>query len=61
MDRIANDPAFGLSQEDLQGLLNPADYIGLAVTQTEDYVQGEAAQILAPFAREEGLDSDISL
>lgn len=61
MDRIANDPAFGLSQEDLQGLLNPADYIGLAVTQTEDYVQGEAAQILAPFAQEEGLDSDISL
>ncbi|NLX83954.1 MAG: adenylosuccinate lyase [Clostridiales bacterium] len=59
--RIAGDPAFGLSAEDLQALLNPADYIGLAIAQTEDYVLGEAADILNQHADEEGLSPVIKL
>lgn len=39
LDRIAKDPAFGLSLEDVKKLMNPADYIGRSAQQTEEFVQ----------------------
>jgi len=59
--RIAQDPAFGLSQAELDTLLQPMDYVGRAVSQTEEYITGEAAVLLAPFSGEEGLSAEISL
>ena len=59
--RIAQDPAFGLSRAELDSFLSPMDYVGRAVSQTEEYVQGEAAAQLAPFEKEEGLAAEISL
>ena len=59
--RIAKDPAFGLSQAELDTLLQPMDYVGRAVSQTEEYIKGEAAALLAPFSGEEGLSAEISL
>jgi len=59
--RIAKDPAFGLSQAELDTLLQPMDYVGRAVSQTEEYITGEAAVLLAPFSGEEGLSAEISL
>jgi adenylosuccinate lyase len=36
--RIAADPCFALSAADLQGALNPADYVGRAPKQVEEYL-----------------------
>ena len=38
LERIAKDPSFGLSLEDVQKLMNPADYIGRSAQQTEEFV-----------------------
>ena len=38
LERIANDPIFGLSLEEIQAQLNPADYIGRCPQQVEEYM-----------------------
>ncbi|MDR2166773.1 MAG: adenylosuccinate lyase, partial [Clostridiales bacterium] len=47
--RIAADPAFNTTLEDLQGLLNPAAFIGRAVEQTEEFLTEHIRPILAEF------------
>ena len=61
LQRIAGDPAFSLSQEELQGMLEPNDYTGLAARQVRDYLAGEAGEALKAHETVEGLSSDISL
>lgn len=39
LGRIAADPAFGISAGELAGLLNPADYVGRAPAQVEEYLE----------------------
>jgi len=46
LERVAQDPAFGLDEEELKGLLNPEDYTGLAARQVSDYLEGEGGEIL---------------
>jgi adenylosuccinate lyase len=48
--RIAADPAFGLSLQELESALQPENYIGCSVQQVDDYLQGEAGQLLARYA-----------
>jgi adenylosuccinate lyase len=36
--RIAGDPAFRLSENEIERLLSPADYIGRAAEQTEEFI-----------------------
>lgn len=38
LERIANDPIFGVTMEDLQGILKPEKYVGRAPVQTEDFL-----------------------
>lgn len=52
LSRIAQDPAFGLDEEALSGVLQPEAYIGCAALQTQEYLQGEALELLK---RYEGL------
>ena len=47
LERIAGDARFGLAKEDIEGLLNPADYIGRCPEQVESFVQNEVDPILA--------------
>lgn len=44
--RVADDPAFGLSHQELDGLMNPADYTGLAARQVINYLAREGGEIL---------------
>lgn len=39
LQRIGRDPAFGLSLQDVETLLEPADYIGRAAQQTEEFIK----------------------
>ena len=47
--RIAADPTFGLSSAELEGILDPALYIGLAVHQTENFVKNVADPAIGQF------------
>ena len=45
LDRIAADPIFGLTRQELDELLANSCFTGMAVEQTEDYVR-EVRQVL---------------
>ena len=45
LDRIAADPIFGLTRQELDALLANSCFTGMAVEQTEDYVR-EVRQVL---------------
>ncbi len=47
LDRIAADPAFGLSRADLDNLMSPADYTGRAEQQVYEFLDTEIEPILA--------------
>ena len=59
--RIAADPAFGLAMEELDALLVPGDYTGLAGEQVEAYLKGEAGDILLRFAFVPQQEAKVSL
>ena len=46
LDRILADPRFGLTEADLQQLLNLQNFIGMAPEQTEDFLKEELAPVL---------------
>lgn len=50
LKRIASDPAFGMTEQELLSALQPQRYTGCAAMQVEDYLQGEAGDILKRFA-----------
>jgi len=52
LKRIASDQTFGLSSAELDGILDPALYIGLAVRQTENFVRDVALPAIEPFLEE---------
>ena len=44
--RIAADAAFGLSLEELHGIMNPRDYVGRAPEQTKEFLEEYVAPVL---------------
>jgi adenylosuccinate lyase len=44
--RIAGDPAFGLSEDEIERLLAPEDYIGRSAEQTEEFIREHIDPIL---------------
>ncbi len=46
LERIERDPAFGLKEEQLRELVDPARYVGRAPAQVEEYVRDVIAPIL---------------
>ncbi|MGI6654088.1 MAG: adenylosuccinate lyase [Christensenellales bacterium] len=61
LERIADDPAFGLSPDELPDLLDPARFTGLAARQAEDYLSGEAAQILETYRDIPSPDAEVTI
>ncbi|MDR2750293.1 MAG: adenylosuccinate lyase [Clostridiales bacterium] len=47
LERLAADPAFLMTQEDLSNELQPSNFIGFAVEQTESYVEVARARLEA--------------
>ena len=39
LHRIAQDPIFGVTEQELEGILQPEKYIGCAEMQTEDFLR----------------------
>ncbi len=46
LSRIANDPVFGVTPEELQRLMEPSNFVGRAPEQTEEFIQGTVMPIL---------------
>lgn len=46
IDRIAGDPAFGLSLEDIMGVLEPINYIGRSREQVDEFLQHHVQPLL---------------
>ena len=44
--RIAADPMFGVTEEELQGILSPEKYTGCAAMQTEDFLKNCVQPVL---------------
>jgi adenylosuccinate lyase len=46
IERIAKDPMFGMSLEQLQAVLEPKNYVGRAPQQVEEYITDEVRPVL---------------
>lgn len=46
IERIAKEPMFGMSLEDLQKILEPKNFVGRAPQQTEEYIKGQVEPVL---------------
>ena len=47
--RIANDPIFGVTLEELEHIVRPEKYVGRAPRQTEEFLQETVAPILKKY------------
>ncbi len=61
LERIAADPAFGITLEELNATLEPSLYVGRAPEQTEEFIREEVNPILAAYRDELGLQAEISV
>lgn len=52
LDRIAADPAFGLTREEIARHLDPADYIGRCPQQVDEFLEGYVKPVLEQYAEE---------
>ena len=46
LQRIANDPTFGLTMEELQKIMIPENFVGRAPQQTEEYIKNFVQPVL---------------
>ena len=61
LQRIAADPAFGVTLEELEAILVPEKYVGRAPQQTEDFLRETVAAALAPYEAMETEKAEINL
>ncbi len=61
LERIAADPAFGVTLEQLQTILRPERYVGRAPEQTEEFLQEQVQPVLARYPQETEEESEIRL
>ena len=61
LDRIASDPAFNISKEDLQKVMKPENYIGRAAEQTTEFLDQIIKPILSANRDVLGLEAEINV
>lgn len=61
LERIAADPAFGMSREQLDSLMKPENFIGCAKEQTEKYLKEIVGPVLEANSDLIGLDAEINV
>lgn len=49
LERIAGDPIFGVTLEELSGIISPEKYVGRAPQQTEDFIKEVVEPTLAVY------------
>lgn len=60
-ERIANDPKFGLTKEEIEAHMQPIHYVGRSVQQTEEFFRDYIDPILAKHKDELGIEAEINV
>lgn len=61
LERIAADPAFGMTLEELEAALEPSRYVGRAPEQTEEFLANEVKPVLNAATELLGLTAEITV
>lgn len=61
IERIANDPKFGLTKEEIEAHMQPIHYVGRSVQQTEEFFRDYIDSILAKHKDELGIEAEINV
>ena len=61
LQRIAADPAFGVTLEELERLIVPEKYVGRAPEQTADFLAEEVQPVLDRYANLKGITAEINV
>ena len=61
LERIAADPAFGMTLEELECVMEPKNFVGRAPSQTEEFVRDYVQPVIDANRDELGLDVEINV
>ncbi|MBS5143975.1 MAG: adenylosuccinate lyase [Butyricicoccus pullicaecorum] len=61
IDRIAADPMFGLTRDEIMAELDPVRYIGRCPEQVEDFLKDEVKPRIAPYLEDADITVEINL
>jgi adenylosuccinate lyase len=61
LDRLRDDPAFAMVKDDLEGLLDPREYVGRAPSQVDEFLAGHVRPILDRYADRLGRESEVTV
>lgn len=61
LDRIAADPSFHLTREQLQSVMDPARYTGRASSQVTEFLEEHVLPLLDQHREELGVRADINV
>jgi adenylosuccinate lyase len=61
LERIAADPAFGVSMEELNHIVSPEKYVGRAPQQTEEFISGTVNPVLEKYRDVSGEKAEINV
>ncbi len=61
LERIAGDPAFGVTLDELKASIDPKRFIGRAPQQTERFLRDTVAPVLAKYADVGAADSEVNV
>ena len=61
LERIAQDPAFNMTMEQLQAIMKPENFVGRAPQQVEEFLKNDVAPILEKNKDALGLRADINV
>lgn len=61
IDLIKQDPAFGLSPNEIDALMNPTAFTGCAAVQTQDFVDEHVRPILTAYADKLGVKGEVNV
>lgn len=61
LQRIANDPAFGLTLEQLESLMDPKSFTGRAAQQTEEFLEEQVAPVLMEYRKLIGMSDEVKV
>lgn len=61
VDRIANDPAFGMTKEEIEAVLEPKNFVGRAPEQTEEFITEVVKPVLNANKEMLGMTAEINV
>ena len=61
VDRIAADPAFGMTKEQIMAIMEPKNFVGRAPQQTEEFLKEVVQPILDRYKDVLGMEAEINV